>query len=54
MTRLLQFPPKTANPINVVHGGMEYLLNRKPDRETRRSLSALRAQAEQLIVLVTC
>ena len=46
MLNLLQ---EMGSPLNVVHGRMEYLLDRKLDRETRRSLTAILTQAKQLI-----
>jgi len=48
MLNLLQ---EMGSPLNVVHGRMEYLLDRKLDRETRRSLTAILTQAKQLIDL---
>lgn len=48
---LLNLAQEMGSPLNVVHGRMEYLLGRKLDRETRRSLTAIMAQAKQLIAL---
>jgi signal transduction histidine kinase len=49
--RLLHLVQEMGTPLNVVHGRMEYLLDRRLDRETRRSLTAILAQAKQLIAL---
>jgi len=51
LVRLLDLAQEMGSPLNVVHGRMEYLLDRKLDRETRRSLTAIMAQAKQLIAL---
>ena len=48
---LLHLVQEMGTPLNVVQGRMEYLLGRKLDRETRRSLTAILAQAKQLIAL---
>jgi len=49
--RLLHLAQQMGTPLNVVHGRMEYLLDQKLDRETRRSLTAILTQAKQLIDL---
>ena len=49
--RLLDLVQEMGGPLNVVHGRMEYLLDRKLDRETRRSLMATLTQTKQLIAL---
>ncbi len=51
LLRLLQLAQKMGGPLNVVQGRMEYLLDRKLDRETRRSLAAILSKAEELIDL---
>jgi len=48
---LLDLVQEMGSPLNVVQGRMEYLLDRKLDRETRRSLTAIMTQAKQLIAL---
>lgn len=51
LSRLLQLAQEMGGPLNVVQGRMEYLLDRKLDRETRRSLTAILTQAKELIGL---
>ncbi len=51
LLRLLNLAQEMGSPLNVVHGRMEYLLDRKLDRETRRNLTAILTQAKQLIAL---
>lgn len=51
LSRLLQLAQEMGGPLNVVQGRMEYLLDRKLDRETRRSLMAILSKAEKLIDL---
>jgi signal transduction histidine kinase len=51
LLRLLQLAQEMGGPLNVVQGRMEYLLDRKLDRETRRSLTAILSKAKELIDL---
>ena len=49
--RLLHLAQEMGTQLNVVHGRMEYLLDRRLDREMRRSLTAILTQAKQLMAL---
>jgi len=51
MPRLWHIAQEMGGPLNVVIGRMEYLLERKADKETTRSLDAIMPQAHRLVEL---